>query len=351
MACLAVVVVLIATTTTGSAEVDIITHSEGGLVGGHWEFNVTILGNISKVQMSVDGDSPLELERRGPGSYGTILDTRAYTEGAHIITVEAYDEDGASDKVMLEIDIDNTPPELEVEWPKETIMVHPFDVKANFNDTHPDSVVAWIELMNDEEVTMPLARTNTSLSGRVDIMDLLNGTNQLRVVITDGAGNVNASDIHIIEVRKLPDLYLEEMIFDNIEPQMVQGIYDILYTIRNIGYSETGPFDIVLEVDGEIAITRTIDGTLGVNETVKGWVEWSPSENRAYNLSIVVDPENRIDELIETNNARMDRQSFSDEGACLASYMAAIVPLVSCIVLLDRRKKGDRTTSIETRTI
>lgn len=323
---LTLVLMVVVTTMTASADVEIMEHTEGGLIGGLWELSITVLGNVSGAQMRVDGGSPIGLKALGPGSYGTLVNTTAYQDGSHKITITAQGADNTTDEVMVGVDVDNTAPEIEVEWPNATVKYHPFELSASYDDAHPDGVVAWVELLDGDVGTIPLERTDGILAGAINIVDLEEGENRMRVIVADGVGNEAASEVHLVEVRKLPDLYLETMNFRSSSPQVVQGTYIIYYKVRNVGYAGTGTFEVALEVDGEIEVKSTTYESLNANGTFEGQFRWSPSEARAYNLSIVVDPDDLIEELSETNNAGTDRQSFSDNGACMASAILVFMP-------------------------
>jgi hypothetical protein len=323
---LTALLVIVTATTTTCAGVEVREHSEGGLVGGVWELNVTVLGNVTRVEMSVDDGPPVELEWFGPGRYGTAVNTTVYEDGPYVVTISAYGGDGARDEVSIGVDVDNTAPDLTVEWPDGTVEREPLELTGSYDDVHRESVVAWVELVDGGNQTRPAEVSDGCLTVALGMADLVDGTNRMRVLAVDGAGNVATSGIHPVEVRKLPDLYLERMQFETTSPQVVQGIYTISYTVRNVGYVATSPFDIVLEADGETAIRRTVNGSLEVNGTLEDRFRWGPSVNKRYNLTVVVDPEDRIEELDEGNNMRTDNQAFTDEGACLASMVVLLVP-------------------------
>jgi len=72
-------------------------------------------------------------------------------------------------------------------------------------------------------------------------------------------------------------------------------------TVKNIGMVDAGRFDATLYADNIEIQTLPVE-SLAVNETATLIFSWTPTEPGTYTLKVIVDPENLVDELNETNN-------------------------------------------------
>jgi flagellar motility protein MotE (MotC chaperone) len=102
------------------------------------------------------------------------------------------------------------------------------------------------------------------------------------------------------ELIEFPDLTPETIVVTPTEPE-AEETCSVTVTIKNIGRADAGAFNVRLEVDGVAVQTLTVDG-LAINQTGTVVFSWTPTTQGTYDLTAVVDPENAVTELDETNN-------------------------------------------------
>jgi hypothetical protein len=337
------VISIIAIAIQGAAvedqEVEIVSFTEGGLVRGDWEFNVTVRWWVSEVTMTIDEGTAIVLGETLPGNYSIVLDTTSIPDGVHEVTVRAVDDGGYSDEVNLSLDIDNTPPEIEVAWPIDTNITHPFNVGVSFHDAHSDEAMAWVESV---DMKFPLNLSEAGFNGIVNIQLLYEGVHDFRVVVVDGAGNEATSESETLQIRKLADLAIDYFQIHRGEPSYVPDRIQVYFEIRNIGYEEVGSFSVDLLVKGRTHDSLVFSEGLAVNRTLAGTFNWSSDESGRYTLGILVDPENEVEELNNENN--QDEGSFDYNEFTGCSVLGLVLPLI-CIQLAISTK-GKSTARI-----
>lgn len=328
--------------TVGAATVEIVEHTEGGLVSGFWKLEVTVSGTALGVRMSVDGGNASNLERDLDGLYSTVLSTRALPDGAHEVVVEAYDSSGGTDRATISLEIDNTPPEMTVQWPDDVVLKYPFKVDVTFSDAHPVGSSAWVEV-NGTNRTFPLAKVPGGFAGTIDIQALANGTMMYTVVVQDGAGNRARSNAKALNVLRLPDLALARYDFGWKEYQNAPDTYRVRITVSNRGFSIIDGFDVALYANDELRSISRINASLGHNESWSGFLELRIEEEGQYNLSVVLDPANEIAELNESNNGWKDTQSFSSDIIDFLPASMVFMALLGSAIVIGFHRSSKRT--------
>jgi len=322
-----------------AVDVDLLEHTPGGLVSGRWTLDVTVLGNVTSVRMKVDGTNATYLDRVSPGRYTTVLDTTALPEGDHRVAVEAFDGSGASDKEVIDVVVDNTLPEVEVRWPYGDNFTLPFPFNVTFWDEHMADARAWVEADGEGGGAFALERRPWGFLGTVDVRLLDNGTRNFTVVAVDGAGNRVVSDTRQLTTWALPDLVATNLFFrDSSPPQTQVGNYTVFFHVRNRGMVTAAPFDVALYAGDERVATTRSEGNLSVNGTWEGSLTWWARQVGTYNLTVVVDPDDAIQEMNESNNARMITRRVSPPPQfCRLAMMVVAIPAAACMLVVRRR--------------
>jgi len=97
----------------------------------------------------------------------------------------------------------------------------------------------------------------------------------------------------------LPDLTVE---FIDLPEEFEAGkTYEIKAIVRNIDGADAPRFSVRLESDDTGVQTLSVD-SLAVDESVTLTFRWTPPEPDTYELTVIVDPGDLIEELDETNN-------------------------------------------------
>lgn len=103
------------------------------------------------------------------------------------------------------------------------------------------------------------------------------------------------------ELINYPDMTPISIQVTPIEPK-VDDASTVAVTIKNIGRADVDTFNVRLVVNSITIQTLSVDG-LVVNQTKIVNFSWTPTAQGTYSLTALVDPENSIIELNETNNA------------------------------------------------
>ncbi|RLI81424.1 MAG: hypothetical protein DRP01_10905, partial [Archaeoglobales archaeon] len=82
---------------------------------------------------------------------------------------------------------------------------------------------------------------------------------------------------------------------------IVNEIATVDVTIANVGDGDAEGFNVSLYADGELVGVKTVESLVAGGEVTLEF-EWTPSEAKTYELRAVVDPDNVVDEINETNN-------------------------------------------------
>jgi len=118
---------------------------------------------------------------------------------------------------------------------------------------------------------------------------------------SDEANNDISLTVTVREVPPppLPDLTVE--FIDLPEEFEAEKTYEIKAVVRNIDGADAPRFSVRLEADDTGVQTLSVD-SLAVEESITLTFRWTPPEPDTYELTVIVDPGDLIEELDETNN-------------------------------------------------
>jgi len=102
------------------------------------------------------------------------------------------------------------------------------------------------------------------------------------------------------QLLPFPDLTPFSIEIIPLEP-VAEETCTVKVTVKNFGMFDAGRFDATLYVDNLLIQTLPVEA-LAVNGTATLSFNWTPAEPATYTLKVIVDPENLVDELNETNN-------------------------------------------------
>jgi len=112
---------------------------------------------------------------------------------------------------------------------------------------------------------------------------------------------MTSEDIERIETLiEYPDLTVTSVVVSPEQPHAEEAS-TVTVTVKNIGRADVNMFTVRLNVNGVTLQTLTVDG-LTVNQTRTASFTWTPTAQGTYTLTAAVDPENAVEELVETNN-------------------------------------------------
>ncbi len=126
--------------------------------------------------------------------------------------------------------------------------------------------------------------------------------------------NENNNKISKIIEYYLPDLTITNItVPSNIEPGQTVSVN--IY-VKNQGlYRITKSFNVSLYANGKLTGKATING-LNVGETKQVNIQWTPTDIGTYTLKAIVDEENVIQEINETNNEKSITKYVSSSCEC-----------------------------------
>src|SRR5262249_6411961 len=126
-------------------------------------------------------------------------------EGLNVLTVHADDSAGHGTDASITVNLDTTPPQAAITAPAANALVRgTIEVDASAADVAPGSGVLGLDLFVDGQPAGGAA--GASLATQVDTTTLADGTHELRVQATDGAGNVGQALLWIRVDNTPPDL-------------------------------------------------------------------------------------------------------------------------------------------------
>jgi len=113
---------------------------------------------------------------------------------------------------------------------------------------------------------------------------------------------MTSEDINRIEPSLIayPDLTVTSIVVSPEQPHAEEAS-TVTVTVKNIGRADVDMFTVRLNVNGVALQTLTVDG-LTVNQTRTVTFTWTPTAQGTYTLTATVDPEDAVEELVETNN-------------------------------------------------
>jgi hypothetical protein len=167
-----------------------------------------------------------------------------------------------------------------------------------------------------------------------------------------GPGPPNAF-LAMPEFILLPDLVVSITIKEITALVASSRDYQIQIVVSNVGTNASiRETHMILSIDN-VSIWDTDMNPLGLNQSILARYPWNGPNVGIHEISIVVDPDNVIPELNETNNAQtinFEVQSMPplNSGTILLASVAVIVGLIVLalmIFIVNRRKKARRPSS------
>ena len=321
-------------------EIDIV--SQGGLVRGEWNLTARTAGEMSNVTFRVDDGPEGPMTPAGDGNYTTTVNTTTLADGIHSVTVAAFGPNGTHDVAGVGLDIDNAPPAVTVRWAPIRNVTGDLAVEVSVRDAHLDGSVVSLVVENATVRTFPVPATGVPGEYRLvlDTLVLENHTYAMRITAADGAGNVNVSEVREFDVRNHPDLVLRWLDhFSLSNPLIVQRVYNFTFEVTNAGPVAVDGFAVGLYRAGHLVGTLIHNRTLGPGAKVSVSMPWRPNTDGDASMRAVVDPDNVISELSESNNdvtqwVRVSTQERT--GGCLGIILVMGV-LLPGIVVAGRR--------------
>jgi len=108
-------------------------------------------------------------------------------------------------------------------------------------------------------------------------------------------------------------------------PLFVDMTSTITATIDNVGGADAGPFNVSLSADESIVDTVSVQ-SLNVSESTNVSFSWTPASAGDYELCVVADTDDAIDEPDETNNRACTVVTVSEVSAEIVWQHGALVP-------------------------
>ena len=175
---------------------------DGALVAGNVNVIAEAADNVAVVNIELYKDNVL-VGNSSASPYTFEWNTIGDTEGPHTFLTKAYDAAGnVGTSAAIVLNVDNTPPTVNVTAPANGAIVHgsAVAISANASDT---SGVQKVDFYYDSNV---LVGTGTSAPFTInwDTSTVTNGTHSLYVVATDAVGNSNTSTLISVTVDNAP---------------------------------------------------------------------------------------------------------------------------------------------------
>jgi Bacterial Ig domain len=160
---------------------------------------------VAKVELSVDGGVFRSVQ--GTTSWTYPVDTRALSDGSHMLTARAIDTSGNQALASVAVAVantasDSTPPLIAVAAPAAGAQLS--GVVTVSGSARDDSEVTRVEVGVDG-VGYQLASGTTSWSLALDLTGHAEGTHEITARATDGPGNVAVARVSVSVMSSTPD--------------------------------------------------------------------------------------------------------------------------------------------------
>ena len=156
----------------------------------------------------------------------------------------------------------------------------------------------------DLNVSFPTGYAALNLSAgnsvSIDTSNLAAG-DYILYAISEKDKRVEAIGVHTVTVLEAkPDLNITSVSYSPVSPIAGQQV-TINLTISNNGNADAKAFNVSMFVNGTKVADQRLEG-LNVSSSQLITFKWTPTAAGTYEIKIVVDPENAVDESNETNN-------------------------------------------------
>jgi len=323
---------------------DVAILSQGGLVRGEWNLTARATGEATSVTFSIDDGPESPMAISGDGDFTARVDTTALADGVHSVVVAALGPNGTHAFAGVGLDVDNSPPSVDVRWAPIRNVSGDMPVEVSVRDAHLDGAVASLAVGNVTVRTFPVPSTGVPGEFRleVDTLGLENRTYAMHVSVVDGAGNVNISKVREFTVKNHPDLtlvWLNQFTLSN--PLIVQKMYNFTFEVTNAGTVAADGFAVGLYRSGHLVGTLVHNRTLLPGAKVRVSMDWMPNTKGDSDMRVVVDPDNVITELSESNNDvnQWVRVTQGQGSGCLGVILVMAFLLPGVVVAGGRPKE------------
>ncbi|MEM2889713.1 MAG: CARDB domain-containing protein, partial [Candidatus Bathyarchaeia archaeon] len=288
----------------------------------------------AEVEEMTDAEAAEALERLSVEQATAILEQVSVTKCARVLL--AMDAEFAA-RVLLAMD-----PDLAASIVEEMVDINASGAAAIIEEATAidiDATVAILELMDTEHLArliiaiINLPSTPQVAAQLLEEMSLEKAVDVVKVIVELGAQEDLAKAFPHLTTERLYDLmetltvqergsflpYMTSEDIERIEPLIeysdltitsievtpeqphAEEAVTVTVTVKNIGKADVNVFTVRLSVNGVTLQTLTVDG-LTVDQTRAVSFSWTPAAQGTYTLTAVVDPENAVEELVETNN-------------------------------------------------
>jgi PKD repeat protein len=225
------------------------------------------------------------------------------------------------------------------------VLVNVYDGNPQTGGTSIGSKIASVNANSQTDVIVDW--TTTGITGTFSVNVILDPNDDIE---EDDESNNQAQKP--ITIAGKPDFTLEatDIIFSNENPNVGDSI-SIRITIYNDG-SESGTVTYgVYEGDPDLGglLIESMEETISKNDDKNVIVQWTPEEGGDYDIYVVLDPDDDVDEIDEDNNKRYATISVEEEPtdgglpSWLPIAMIVIVVVVVIILLfMYMKSKGPR---------
>jgi uncharacterized membrane protein len=217
-----------------------------------------------------------------------------------------------------------------------------------------ESPVSWsIGISPDEFTLPPNSKRLITLSFKIPENVTTDDYNiSLTAQVTDSP-SMQGKDRIKIQVR--PDLIVTKVAFSE-KPLYANEKVKLKIKIQNIGLSAANDIEVLvydkLNFTEEHELSRQVISRIGANQSTTVTYDWKPKEGN-YNITIILDPNELIEELTTVNNFRIEpvivkKARDSDSGyALLLAIIFIIVILIIIWVIIHYRSAGQKVERTE----
>jgi len=176
---------------------------------------------------------------------------------------------------------------------------------VNATDTGIGLDKVWVKVYSPSKIlnqTIILENISGVFYGNITTNELTNGTYNISVFANDSYNNSNSSLNYTFRLNPLPDFSVENFVLNPNNPYPGQEL-NVFSTISNIGKADyTGNIILHWNKSSELICNKTIENLfIGQSKEVNCIFSNFNGENI---ISLIVDPDNLIDEISNNNNNR-----------------------------------------------
>jgi len=134
-----------------------------------------------------------DLGTSASGTVEALFDTRNVADGTLTFSCSAWDKFGNSSASKVAVEVDNTPPTLIIDSPKNGLAI--FGVSTLLGsayDVHPESTICSLD------GSMFLSTSETALIGMIDTLGIIDGTSNIHCNSVDRVGNASSVDLSVV---------------------------------------------------------------------------------------------------------------------------------------------------------